>query len=264
MAHARRSLIAGLGVGTALRAVRVFAARSTEGTDGSESRPYLFQLRLLTFLFVFAPFVVRAESAPAEQRVRFTVVSARAAAGLAYVPRTGQAATPLVLYPTARSPRYEYRGAMPLRITDAATKIVVAEATVPSEITEALLLLVPIEPAPATGLRFQTYVLDDSAVRQASGTLSILNLSGFALSGMVGDRATSLATGLNVPVAIARSTAVVLRTTVKNRSLQAYAGTVELRRGERALLVLLPPFYRGSAEVQSRLLIDSHGSATRP
>ena len=42
------------------------------------------------------------------------------------------------------------------------------------------------------------------------------------------------------------------------------AGTVELRRGERALLVLLPPFYRGSAEVQSRLLIDSPGSATRP
>jgi hypothetical protein len=80
----------------------------------------------------------------------------------------------------------------------------------------------------------------------------------------VGDRATSLATGLNVPVTIARSTAVILRTMVKNRSLQAYAGTVELRRGERALLVLLPPFYRGSAEVQSRLLIDRPGSATRP
>lgn len=236
MAHARRSLIAGLGVGTALVALVV----------------------------LFAPFVVRAESAPAEQRVRFTVVSARAAAGLTYIPRTGQAATPLVLYPTARSPRYEYRGAMPLRITDAATKSVVAEATVPLEITEALLLLVPLDPAPAAGLRYQTYVLDDSAVRQAAGTLSILNLSGFALAGTLGDRATSLATGLNPPVPIARSAAVVLRTTVKNRSLQAYAGTVELRRGERALLVLLPPFYRGSAEVQSRLLIDSPGSATRP
>lgn len=109
---------------------------------------------------------------------------------------------------------------MPLRITDAATKSVVAEATVPLEITEALLLLVPLDPAPAAGLRYQTYVLDDSAVRQAAGTLSILNLSGFALSGTVGDRATSLATGLNPAVPIARSAAVVLRTTVKNRSLR--------------------------------------------
>ena len=110
MAHARRSLIAGLGVGTALVALVV----------------------------LFAPFVVRAESAPAEQRVRFTVVSARAAAGLTYIPRTGQAATPLVLYPTARSPRYEYRGAMPLRITDAVTKSVIAEAMAALVVADAL------------------------------------------------------------------------------------------------------------------------------
>ena len=238
MAHALRPLIRQSGVGTALVA--------------------------LLFVFALASQAARAQFAAPDQTVRFTVFSARPAAGLTYVARARQAASPLVLYPTARSPRYEYRGAMPLRITDAATKSVIAEATVPPEITEALLLLVPIEPAPATGLRYQTYVLDDSAIRQASGTLSILNLSSFTLAGTVGDRATSLATGLNPAVPIARPTAVILRTTVKNRSLQAYAGTVELRRGERALLVLLPPFYRGSAEVQSRLLIDRPGSATRP
>jgi len=260
MAHALRPLITRASLPTA----PAWHGRPAHVPNPRAGRPCHF-LICLAFAFAFAlGAAARAESAPAEQRVRFTVVSARAAAGLTYVPRTGQAATPLVLYPTARSPRYEYRGAMPLRITDAATKSVIAEATVPPEITEAVLLLVPIEPAPATGLRYQTYVLDDSTMRQASGTLSILNLSGFVLAGTVGDRATSLATGLNVPVTVARSTAVVLRTTVKNRSLQAYAGTVELRRGERALLVLLPPFYRGSAEVQSRLLIDRPGSATRP
>ena len=253
MAHALRSLITRVSLPTA----PTWNGRPAHVPNPRAGRPCHF-LICLAFAFAFAlGAAARAETAPTEQRVRFTVVSARAATGLTYVPRTGQAATPLVLYPTARSPRYEYRGTMPLRFTDAATKSVIAEATVPLEITEALLLLVPLEPAPATGLRYQTYVLDDSAIRQASGTLSILNLSGFTLAGTVGDKATALATGLNVPVPIARSAAVVLRTTVKNRSLQAYAGTVELRRGERALLILLPPFYRGSGEVQSRLLLDT-------
>ena len=96
MAHALRPLIRQSGVGTALVA--------------------------LLFVFALASQAARAQSAAPEQTVRFTVFSARPAAGLTYVARARQAASPLVLYPTARSPRYEYRGAMPLRITDAATK----------------------------------------------------------------------------------------------------------------------------------------------
>lgn len=252
-----------LGVVTALRAVRVFAACSTEGTDGSESRPYLFRPVLIALVVFFAPLRADVESATPEQSVRFTVFSSRPAEGLTYVARLAQPAKPVVLYPTARSPRYEYRGPMPLRLTDAAAKTVVAEATIPPSITDALLLLVPITPAPATGLRYQTYVLDDSAARQAPGTLAIINFSGFALTGTLEGKAVALAAGLNAPQPIGRSAPITLRTMVKNRSLQAYAGTVELGKNERALLLLLPPFYRGSAEVQSRLLIDNPGSAAR-
>ncbi len=238
MAHALRYLIALQRIGFSLLAVSVFA-------------------------FALAPSPARAESAAPEQRLRFTVFSSRAAAGLAYVPRTAQPAAPVVLYPTARSPRYEYRGPMPLRFTDAATKTVVAEATIPPAITDALLLLVPITPAPSTGLRYQVYVLDDSAARQATGTLAIINFSGLALTGTLDGKTISVAAGLNAPLPVGRAAPITLRTAVKNRSLQAYAGTVELGKNERALLLLLPPFYSGSAEVQSRLLLDAPPAGNR-
>lgn len=218
-------------------------------------------LRYLTTVLLLgvALLPVRAQpaSTPPEQRVRFTVFSTRAASGLAYTPRPGSLPAPLVFYPTARSPRYDYRGTSPLRFIESKTNTIVAEAVVPPEIADALLLLVPIEPAPATGLRYQVYVLDDATARQAPGSLAIINFSGLALSGTLDGKPVTLQPGLNAAQTIARSAALVLRTTFKTRSYQAYAGTVELAKNERALLLLLPPFYKGSLEVQSRLLIDT-------
>jgi hypothetical protein len=115
----------------------------------------------------------------------------------------------------------------------------------------------PIEPAPTTGPRYQVYVLDDAAARQAPGSVEIINFSGLALSGTIDGKPATLLAGLNAAQTIGRSAALVLRTTSKARSYQAYAGTVELAKNERALLLLLPPFYKGSLEVQSRLLIDT-------
>lgn len=229
-------------------------------------RSHRFRDPLTALLFVFAlgfdlGTAARAESAAPEQTVRFTVFSTRPAAGLTYVARPRQAATPVVLYPTARSPRYEYRGPMPVRILDAKTNTAVAEASVPPTITEALLILVPIEPVPATGLRYQVYVLDDTAARQAPGTLAIINFSGLALAGTVVGKPVTLQTGLNPAQAVGRTAAIMLRTVAKNRNFQAYANTLELAKHERALLLLLPPFYKGSSEVQSRLLVDSPGGA---
>jgi hypothetical protein len=148
---------------------------------------------------------------------------------------------------------------MPLRITDAKTHAVVAEVTVPREISTALILLVPLDPAPAAGLRYQTYVLDDTAARQAAGSLAIINFSGLELAGTLDGKPLALTSGLNAVTPLGRSATLTLRTTVKNRTYQAYAGNVELGKNERALLLLLPPFYRGSLEVQSRLLIDAPG-----
>jgi len=218
---------------------------------------------LIVAMFVALVGTLRAQPAAPEQRVRFTVFSSRPAEGLAYVARTGQPAAPVTLYPTARSPRYEWRGVMPLRLLDAKTGAVLAEATVPPAITEALLLLVPLSPAPATGLRYQVYVLDDTAARLAPGRLAIINLSGLALAGTLGEQPVALAAGLNSAQPVNRATSLVLRTTLKGRSFQSYTGTLDLAKNERALLLLLPPFYKGSLEVQSRLLVDTPPTAAR-
>lgn len=203
--------------------------------------------------------------APAPVRsVRFTVFSARPIADVSFVPSANGAAQKLVFYPTARSPRYEYRGMAPIRFTEAASGRVVAEASIPPDVRDALLLFVPIEPAPATGLRYQISVLDDGAARHGPGGLAIINLSGLPLSGTVGPHAVILKAGLNPTLAVGNSAKIVLRTALKNRTYQSYADAVEMDRSQRALLILFPPYYRGSLEVQSRMLLDEPPVAPRP
>ena len=215
-------------------------------------------------------FLVCALGAPAqtpraaEPAGRFTVFSARPVADLGFVPRAAAPRQPVIFYPTARSPRYDYRSAMPLRFTDGASGAVVASVTIPSDIREALLLFTPIDPAPATGLRYQVAVLDDSALRHGAGALVVINLSGLALSGTVGNQEVALTAGLNPPLAGVSSAKMVLRTSAGGRTDQAYAGALQLKKKERALLILFPPFYQGSHEVQSRLLVDDPTASPAP
>lgn len=205
--------------------------------------------------------VVGAQTGPAGQVVRFTVFAVKPISDLAFLPRFGAAPLKIVFYPTARSPRYEFRGAMPLQFFDVTTGAIVAEATVPPGIRDALLLFSPIETAGGDGkkkssISYRISVLDDGAARHAAGELSIINLSGLTLGGTVAKKDVTLRAGLNPNLKVGRSAVVALRTTFKQRSYQSYAGTIPLTAKQRALLILFPPFYQGSLEVQSRVLID--------
>lgn len=192
--------------------------------------------------------------------VRFTVFAAKAPADLGFVPKPGAAPQKLQFYPTARSPRYEYRGPLPLRILDTNNGQVVAEAAIPPGTGDVLLLLTPLSAEPAGAvekkLRYQVAVLDDGALRHGPGGLAIINLSGLELSGTVGKEAVTLKSGFNPPMPLTAATKVAFTSTFKGRTFPAYSGTVALKRNERALLLLFPPFYKGSLEAQSRLLID--------
>jgi hypothetical protein len=206
---------------------------------------------------LFAP-----TASAAEQPLRFTVFASQPLQGLGYVPRPGGAVTKVTLYPTARSPRYEYRGAMPLRFTDGNSSAVVAEASVPPDLHDVLLLISPIEATAAdskknaTPLKYRVAVLDDSAASHASGGLTIINFSGLALSGTIDGKPVTLQDGLNPPIPLSKTAPILLTTPLKGRPHQSYVGEVKLKKNERALLILFPPFYKGSLEVQSRLLID--------
>jgi hypothetical protein len=195
--------------------------------------------------------------APRDQPVRFTVFSAKPIADVAFTPRAKAEPQKLQFYPTARSPRYEYRGAMPLRFVDADSGAVVAEATIPPTITDALLLFAPIEaPGAARGMRYQIAVLDDGAARHGPGGLAIINFSGLTLSGTVNKENVTLKAGLNPTLAVGSSANITLHTLFKGKPYRSYAGTVPLGRNQRALLILFPPFYKDGLEVQSRVLVD--------
>ena len=231
-------------------------------------------LRLLALAFAWAgawPLATMGQTAAPGQPVRFTVFAAKPIAGLAFAPWPNATPEKLVFQPTARSARHEYRGPMPLRFVDAATGAVVAEAHIPPTIRDALLLFSPLDPtaagtgkAGASTLRYQIAVLDDAAARHAPGGLAILNLSGLTLAGTVNNERVTLKAGLNPTLAAGRTAKVALSTVFKNRTYQSYAGTVSLGRNERALLILFPPYYQGSLEVQSRVLIDQPPGTSAP
>lgn len=214
-------------------------------------------------LIAFASAVFAQTPKPPELSLRFTVFSAKPVEGLTYLPRANVAPAKLVFYPTARSPRYEYRGGNPVRFTDA-SGAVVAEATVPPELRDVLLLVSPIEPAPASGVKFRVAVLDDGPAHHAAGGLAIINFSGLALSGTIDGKPATLKDGLNPTLAVGRAAKIALHTTLKGRTYQSYVENLTLKKNERGLLILFPPFYKGSLEVQSRLLIDEPPTATVP
>ena len=207
---------------------------------------------------VFAVLGAAAAEPAAAVSVRFTVFSSQPIRDLAFTPRSKAAPVKVVFQPTARSVRQEFRGAGPLRFIDANSGEVVAEATIPPSIRDALLLFSPLDAQAAAGkkLRYQIAVLDDGAARHGPGGLAIINLSGLTLAGSVGSEKVTLKAGLNPTLAIGRSAAVNFATVFKGRSYRSYAATVALGRNERALLILFPPFNAGSLEVQPRLLVD--------
>ncbi|MBI5691160.1 MAG: hypothetical protein HZC55_13825 [Verrucomicrobia bacterium] len=208
-----------------------------------------------------------AQTAPAPlQAVRFSVFASRPLTDVAFVPRARAEPQAVKFLPNARSPRYEYRGGMPLRFVDPDTRAVVAEASIPADFRDVLLLFLPLEKASAAAdgkLRYQVAVLDDSPARQPVGSLAILNLSGLALSGTVNQQSVTLKAGFNPPIPSAGAAQVRLTTMAKQRTYQSYEGKVSVGRQQRGLLILYPPFTPGSFEVQSRILLDQPAAAGR-
>jgi hypothetical protein len=190
-----------------------------------------------------------------ERRLNFTVFSAQPISGLAYRPSWNAALCPLTFYPTARSPRYDYRGPDRISLLDIKSGTVLAVAVVPPRISSALFLLT-MDGTPGGEMRYRVRVIDDSVRRQAPGELHVLNYSGLMLSGTVNRRPVTLADGHALLVPIGISADIQLRTAFNGKSYQAYADSLRVEQSGRALLILLPPYRRGALEVQSRLLLD--------
>ncbi|QYM80119.1 hypothetical protein K0B96_05745 [Horticoccus luteus] len=220
---------------------------------------FLRHLALRGSLFLAVAVAAIAQPArPRELEVHFTVFAPTFVSDLAYRIKTERAVklVPLTFFPTARSPVYAYRGPAPLEIVDEKSGEVVALADVPPNISEPLIILFPLTPAPTKGTRFRVYVHDDAKSKHGPGGLGVLNFSNLSLDGTVDRQAVQFGNGFYGPYNVGAVAKVMLRTRFRGRSLQTYADSIHLGRDGRALLLLLPPFYRGSLEVQTRILLD--------
>jgi hypothetical protein len=234
------------------RTVRLSVLRNT-----TVPRPRVRAAVLIFSALVIATFALGQPASQGIEPFRFTVFSARPTSGLAFFPGPELPPQPLIFYPTARSPEYEYTGAIPLQFIDELTGEVVATVTTLPHSRRALLLFVPVAAGSANpNARYQIVALDDSALGHVPGGLTIINLSGLVLQGTINSRRVALRTGLNRALDVGESAAIELRTIYKGRSYHSYRDTAVLSAGERALLILLPPFYSGSLEIQGRLLLD--------
>ena len=210
-------------------------------------------LILVGALLLAGPFALG--QIPGQISVRFTVFSARPIEGLGYISTTGTT-LPLRFNPVSRSTRHTYSGPPPLRFVNIATGAVVAEAAVPPEIREPLLLFTALSAAGPRGLRYQVAVIDDSATRLGAGHLAILNLSGLKLAGTLGQTELTVGEGLNQPVPFTRSAKLTLYALTRGTRVQSYSELITPPKTSRLLLILLPPARKGALEVQSRALVD--------
>jgi len=171
----------------------------------------------------------------------------------------------VIFYPTARSPGYNHHGPAPLKFFNVASGEVMAEVTLPSRVRALLLIFTPNDNPGSGVLPYRVQMVTDDVSAHATGTLKILNLTGMKLTGAINGRQVELVSGFNEPIRVDGTAVIELRTPFRNRSYQAYAETIAVGRAGRGLLVLLPPYRRGSLEVQSRVLVDDPAPArTRP
>jgi hypothetical protein len=184
--------------------------------------------------------------------VHFTVFALRPFEHVVFLPSADVEPLPLKFYPTARSPEVAYVGEMPVSFSDESGETV-AFASIPPEIAKALLIFVP---SGRQYPKYEIHVLDDGALRHRPGGVAFVNLSGLQLVGKLGSHAIALGPGLSSTLKITSAAELLLESQVGSRRFRSYSQSIELAPGERALLILFPPYYRASLEVQARLLID--------
>ncbi|MDB6092497.1 MAG: hypothetical protein JWM32_59 [Verrucomicrobia bacterium] len=185
----------------------------------------------------------------------FAVFSADPIEGLAYRPHPKSPLKALQFYPTGRSPEYQLQGSARLILCDVATGSPRADVEIPPDLRRALLIVGP-KSGKNSSRRLPVTLLDDARSAWSAGELKIINLSGLSLTGSAGPQSVALEPAATANLRVSGPANIKLRTEFSGRSYLACSETVSLKENERGLMILFPPYYPGSLEVQSRMLTD--------
>jgi hypothetical protein len=182
-----------------------------------------------------------------------------------FLPKAGADSKSIRFFSSERSVIYTYTGANPVSFfseepsTDPQVPFVrklLGQATVPEAITRPLFIFFD-NPAVSKNPQAEPYlvfVFDDSPSGLPSGSIVVLNISGFEFLAKINGQIMGIPAGVNAPIRVGRGASMELRTQFRQKYYQSYSSNVLLDAGERALILLLPPINPGSLEVQVRIL----------
>ena len=174
----------------------------------------VISLRYLISLWMLIPVVVQGQAVPPpEVTVPFTVFSRKRLAGLCYLPTKLSQPVSLRFFTQNKSERYRYTGSADVAFYAAEDWAIflqpgvvaaprvpplprpVAVASLPSGMTEALLLFIPLPETQPDGIKFLVLPVHDDPARFPVGHIAVVNATGRPYTGQVGRKVLDIPQG---------------------------------------------------------------------
>lgn len=212
-------------------------------------------------------------------KIQFKVYADTRVQGLHYASQTNQETTSLsattnthsypVTFNSGLSESYAYEGAQTIfffyeepvpvsdEFPDGIQRHLSASAEIPEGWTDVLLLFFPAESISKNMNRYHIYPLDNSESALPLGHLMFFNASGKEMQGVVGSRKIKLNHGPSTAFHLKQKTKIGLAAQTPKGYVQSYMDEIRVDDNQRARLILLPPFFAKSVEVQHRLLYEN-------
>jgi hypothetical protein len=172
----------------------------------------------------------------------------------------------------SRSPGLQYTGPSSLTLFTVSTdpkgleiRSPVASLALPSDKKE-LLIVILVGGAAAGPRQYRLHAFDDSFLGAPSGSVRFLNMTPVPVFGRMGSDSIQIKAGVSMSEAYPRAAArrISLGYTLNNQVFPIIDQAYGTEPADRLLIVLLPPFARGSGLIRARVIPDSPIVAEAP
>lgn len=200
-------------------------------------------------------------------RANFTVYSLQRPVNIKFINGDRKTATPVNFYSSSRSEKYSYEGLNPIVFFQeypaptesdpgAVERKKVAEVSLPPTGGEFLFIFFPTDDSDSDTYRI--YPMDDSTSAFPFGAIRLFNATPFTLEGVLGRERIRLEPGPSKAYRVnSYKTALGLGFRHNDSFHQSFNSPVEMESGARGLMMIFPPFVKGSAIVQTRFIREN-------
>ncbi len=223
----------------------------------------------LCLLGILAVSLLNAQNGAEEQpiiKADFTVYSLERLSGLNYLQGDRVTGTAINFFSSSRSPVYEYEGVNPIVFfteeadptavdTGGIRRRAVAQVNLP--MPGGRYLFIFFRDTRTDGEEYLVYPLPDSTRDLPFGTIRFFNATPFTLEGLVGGDRVQFTPGPSQHFRVSGGKlSVALGFSHEGKFHRSFNSPLDLESDARGLLMIFPPFVKGSAILQTRYLRD--------